>query len=79
MSYKVIEKNEYGVLVEKLSACQICKYKEEKGCLDLKCGTDDKYYLPDSEVEKLELETDLKAKIEALIKFLEDNIDCCKI
>ena len=68
MSYKIIKKNKFGFLVEQLSACQICKYKEEKSCLDLKCGTDDKYYLPDSEVERLESENDLKAKNEELKK-----------
>ena len=76
MSYKIIEKNENGVLVEQLSVCQICKYKEEKSCLDLKCGTVNQYYITDSEAEKLESENNLKAKNEELksrIKELEEQ------
>ena len=76
MSYKVIEKNENGVLVEQLSVCQICKYKEEKSCLDLKCGTVNQYYITDSEAEKLESENNLKAKneeLESRIKELEEE------
>ena len=85
MSYKIIEKNEYGVLVvdsepnQNISdVCNKCKYLDN--CEDewMHCIINT-YYIPDSEVERLELENDLKAKNEALIKFLEDNIDCCKI
>ena len=82
MSYKVIEKNEYGIRVRNYSGipdCHLCKNVVEKStCKRSECAPNS-YYLPDSEVERLELENDLKAKNEALIKFLEDNIECCKI
>ena len=85
MSYKVIEKNEYGVLVidndkhkSMSDICSQCKYCDICNDEWMECIINT-YYLPDSEAEKLELENDLKAKNEALIKFLEDNIDCCKI
>ena len=82
MSYKVIEKNEYGIRVRNYSEysdCSLCKYHEEIAkCKRSECAPNS-YYLPDSEVERLDVETNLKAKNEELIKFLEDNIDCCKI
>ena len=83
-SYTVIEKNDYGFLVEGyigLNVCNICKFTKSKipFCYTF-CGEDtNNYFLPDSEAEKLESETELKAKNEELIKFLEDNIECCKI
>ena len=82
MSYKIIEKNEYGIRVRNysgISDCNLCRNVAEKStCKRNECAPNS-YYLPDSEVEKLESENDLKAKNEELIKFLEDNIDCCKI
>ena len=86
MNYKVIEKNEYGVLVESensMSDCSECKYAKDRdvSCLK-KCDSNIyRYYLPDSEVEKLEYESDLKAKNEALqnrIKELEATIENMK-
>lgn len=62
MSYKIIEKNEYGILViddEILNGisdvCRKCKYLSN--CEDewIKCIINT-YYLPDSEAEKLESE-----------------------
>ena len=62
MSYKVIEKNEYGIRVRNYSEfrdCDICKYHQEKStCKRIECAPDS-YYLPDSEVEKLESENQL--------------------
>lgn len=82
MSYKVIEKNEFGIRVRNYSGihdCNICKYHEEKNtCNRYECAPNS-YYLSDYEIEKLESENNLKAKNEELIKFLQDNIDCCKI
>ena len=59
MSYKVIEKNEYGIRVRNYSVysdCSLCKYHEEIAkCNRSECAPNS-YYLPDSEVEKLESE-----------------------
>ena len=70
MSYKVIEKNEYGVLVvdnDKHKSmgdiCSQCKYLDNCNEEWMEC-TLNSYYLPDSEVEKLE--NDLKAKNDEL-------------
>ena len=121
MNYKVIEKNEFGIRVRnysEMSDCNLCKNVAEKNiCNRIECAPNS-YYLPDSEVEKLESEltpetftindmyveakllfdcqdqlrdlqienkqlkesiAELQAKNEELIKFLQDNIDCCKI
>ena len=87
MNYKVIEKTDFGIRVRnysEMSDCNLCKNVAEKNiCNRIECAPNS-YYLPDSEVEKLEYEkleyeNDLKAKNEELIKYLEDNIDCCKI
>ena len=108
MSYKVIEKTDFGIRVRNysgISDCNLCKNHAEKNiCNRIECAPNS-YYLPDSEVEKLESEKTLsdeiigiqnekikmledtlkqvilseKAKNEELIKFLQDNIDCCKI
>ena len=78
MSYKVIEKNEYGIRVRNYSGirdCNLCKNVVEKSTCNRSECAPNSYYLPDSEAEKLELENDLKAENEALIKFLEDNIE----
>ena len=62
MSYKVIEKNEYGIRVRNYSGysdCSLCKYHEEIAkCKRLECAPNS-YYLPDSEVDKLESENQL--------------------
>lgn len=59
MSYKVIEKNEYGIRVRnysEMSDCNLCKNVAEKStCKRNECAHNS-YYLPDSEVEKLESE-----------------------
>ena len=84
MSYKIIEKNEYGVLVvdsepnQNISdVCNKCKYLDN--CEDewMHCIINT-YYIPDSEVEKLEAEYDFKPKKEELTKFLEENIEKSK-
>ena len=66
MSYKVIEKNEYGVRVRNYSEysdCGLCKYHEEIAkCKRVECAPNS-YYLPDSEVEKLESETDSQKEL----------------
>ena len=81
MSCKVIEKNEFGIRVRNYSGipdCHLCKYVVEKStCKRSECAPNS-YYLPDSEVEKLELENDLKAKneeLESRIKELEKTIE----
>ena len=81
MSYKVIEKNEYGIRVRNYSEysdCSLCKYHEEIAkCKRSECAPNS-YYLPDSEVERLESENDLKAKneeLESRIKELEKTIE----
>ena len=75
MSYKVIEKNEYGIRVRNYSEysdCCLCKYhKEIAKCKRLECAPNS-YYLPDSEVEKLESENDLKAENETLKKRIKE-------
>ena len=77
MSYKVIEKNEFGIRVRNYSEfrdCDICKYhKEKSNCKMIECAPNS-YYLPDSEVEKLELENDLKAKNEEIENNLKQTI-----
>ena len=66
-----------------MSDCSECKYAKDRdvSCLK-KCDSNIyRYYLPDSEVEKLEYESDLKAKNEALqnrIKELEATIENMK-
>ena len=85
MSYKVIEKNEYGVLVvdnDKHKSmgdiCSQCKYFDNCNSEWMECIINT-YYLPDSEAEKLEAENDLKAKKDEFedcqhpYKFLERN------
>ena len=79
MSYKVIEKNEYGIRVRNYSGipdCNLCKYVVEKStCKRSECAPNS-YYLPDSEVERLESENNLKAKneeLESRIKELEEE------
>lgn len=54
--YEIIEKNEYGVLVKNTTNygdCFFCKYEITQCNNRYKC-INDSYYLPDSEVEKLE-------------------------
>ena len=64
MSYEVIEKNEYGVLVfdnKSTNCCGFCKYKETslEDCIKL-CGSEtDYYYLPDQESAKLDSQKEL--------------------
>ena len=59
MNYKIIEKNEFGIRVRNysdLSDCNLCKNVAEKNiCNRIECAPNS-YYLPDSEVEKLETE-----------------------
>ena len=77
MSYKIIEKNEYGIRERNYSGipdCNLCKYVLEKSTCNRSECAPNSYYLPDSEVERLESENDLKAKNEELIKFLEECI-----
>ena len=80
MSYKIIEKNEYGVLVidndkhkSMSDICSQCKYCDICNDEWMECIINT-YYLPDSEVERLEFEANLKTKNEELIKFLEECI-----
>jgi len=61
--YEIIEKNQYGVKVKNttdISVCEICKHRylplEHSVCK--KCYRDS-YYLPDSEVERLESENNV--------------------
>ena len=62
MEYEIIEKNEYGVLVnneEIYNVCFHCKYDKSniQECYKM-CGSDTEYYyLPDKEAAKLETET----------------------
>ena len=59
MSYKVIEKTDFGIRVRnysEMSDCNLCKNVVEKStCRRSECAPNS-YYLPDSEVEKLESE-----------------------
>ena len=62
MSYKIIEKNEYGILVvdndkhkSMSDICSQCKYLDNCNGEWMECIVNT-YYLPDSEVEKLESE-----------------------
>lgn len=60
MSYEIIEKTQYGVLVKKMKSipteCEKCKYTGRAVTLDpcKSCKTDNSYYLSDLEAEKLE-------------------------
>lgn len=62
MSYEIIEKTQYGVLVKKMKSipteCEKCKYTGRAVTLDpcKSCKTDNSYYLPDQEAAKLETE-----------------------
>ena len=61
MSYEVIEKNEYGVLVKtdpQLYDCEVCKYGEESPCRVIGLlGCDlGQHYILDQEAAKLETE-----------------------
>ena len=81
MSYKIIEKNEYGIRVRNYSEysdCNLCKNVVEKNTCNRSECAPNSYYLPDSEVERLEVEANLKAKIEELesrIKEMEKTIE----
>ena len=59
MNYKVIEKTDFGIRVRnysEMSDCNLCKNVAEKNiCNRIECAPNS-YYLPDSEVEKLESE-----------------------
>jgi uncharacterized paraquat-inducible protein A len=72
MSYEVIEKNEYGVLVKKMKSipteCEKCKYTGRAVTLQpcKSCKTDNSYYLTDQEAAKLETETDSQKELIAL-------------
>ena len=62
MSYKIIEKNEYGIRVRNYSGipdCNLCKYVLEKSTCNRSECAPNSYYLPDSEVERLESENQL--------------------
>lgn len=62
MSYKVIEKNEYGIRVRNYSEipdCKLCKNHAEKNTCNRSECAPNSYYLPDSEAEKLESENQL--------------------
>ena len=61
MSYEIIEKNQYGVLVKNTTNygdCFFCKYEITQCNNRYKC-INDSYYIPDSEAEKLESENPL--------------------
>ena len=62
MSYKIIEKNKFGIRVRNYSGipdCNLCKnFAEKSTCKRIECAPNS-YYLPDSEVEKLESENQL--------------------
>ena len=78
--YEIIEKNKYGVLVKNTTNygdCFFCKYGITQCNNRYKC-INDSYYLPDSEVERLEVEANLKAKneeLESRIKEMEKTIE----
>jgi len=87
--YEIIEKNQYGVLVDQLSntsvlACTPCKYSKTKSlneepCLSCNC---DGYYLSDSEAEKLESEQSIKKQfkeIESIFNSDDDTIENKKL
>lgn len=62
MSYKVIEKNEYGIRVRNYSEipdCKLCKNHAAKNTCNRSECAPNSYYLPDSEAEKLESENQL--------------------
>ena len=59
MSYKVIEKTDFGIRVRNysdISDCNLCKNHAEKNTCNRSECAPNSYYLPDSEVEKLESE-----------------------
>lgn len=61
MSYEIIEKNKYGVLVKNTTNygdCFFCKYEITQCNNRYKC-INDSYYLPDQEAEKHESENPL--------------------
>ena len=59
LNYKIIDKNEFGIRVRNYSGipdCNLCKNVAEKStCKRIECAPNS-YYLPDSEIEKLESE-----------------------
>lgn len=62
MSYKIIEKNEFGIRVRNYSEipdCKLCKNHSEKNTCNRSECAPNSYYLPDSEVERLESENHL--------------------
>ena len=81
MSYKIIEKNEYGVLVENETDendCVLCIYYDSDIVGVCNLCHDNSYFLSDFEAKILELKNDLKAKIEELesrIKEMEKTIE----
>ena len=81
MGSKIIEKNEYGIRVRNYSGirdCNLCKYVVEKStCKRSECAPNS-YYLPDSEVERLESENDLKLKNEELQTRIKELEEKCK-
>ncbi len=87
MSYEVIEKNEYGVLVCSSfipDNCEVCKYQENepqnKPCKG--CNLAISWYLTDQEAAKLETETDSQKELLDLQlenKQLKERIEELKI
>ena len=75
-NYEIIGKDVWGIKARNLmnvTNCSICKFNGYS-CSAVDCG--EFFYLKDEEVEKLESETDLKAKNEELqnrIKELEEE------
>lgn len=62
MSYRIIEKNEYGIRVRNYSEipdCKLCKNHAEKNTCNRSECAPNSYYLSDSEVERLESENQL--------------------
>lgn len=83
-SYKVIEKNEYGVKVKNTTGywdCYLCNYDKKSCGLDMSKCNFKQYYLPDSEAEKLESEKQKPLADEIIIiqkdkiKMLEDTLE----
>ncbi len=82
MSYEVIEKNEYGVLVRNTTDngdCNFCKYKKQNlytsVCINRYECTDESYYLTDSEAAKLEPEQIFKDNLSEIDSIFNSDID----
>ena len=81
MSYEIIERNQYGILVKKIKSipaeCEKCKYTGRAVTLQpcKSCKADNSYYLSDLEATKLETEQIFKDNLSEIDSIFNSDID----